>query len=278
MSEYLQRLSDLSAVAFVGGSMLSMGLILRPTTVIASLKDGKTLAMALLVNFVISPALAIGLSRVIPLQPAHAIGLLILGSAAGAPLLPKLAELSGGSPAYSVALMLLLMLASIVLMPLALPSLVPGIEVDAWRIAKPLLMLMPLALGFALGRAGGSWVARLSSFAERVSNLAFVMFVVLIVGINFKTIAGTFGSFAIGTYALYVLGMVGTGYLLGGADKSTKGVFALGAGNRNIAAALVVAGASFDDPAVTVMIIVASITGLLLLLLFARVLRAKASA
>ncbi len=98
------------------------------------------------------------------------------------------------------------------------------------------------------------------------------------IGLNLKTMAGTIGSFLIGTFALYVLAMVGAGYLLGGADKSTRGVFALGAGQRNIAAALVVASASFNDPAITVTLLVASITGLLLLLVLAKVMRAKATA
>jgi predicted Na+-dependent transporter len=66
------------------------------------------------------------LCRLLPLQPAHAIGLLLLGGAAGAPFLPKLAEISGGSLAYSVALMVLLTVGSIVFMPLALPFIVPG--------------------------------------------------------------------------------------------------------------------------------------------------------
>jgi BASS family bile acid:Na+ symporter len=279
MAEYLQRLSDLSVVAFVVSSMLAMGLGQHPGEVIASLKDPKAVVMALLVNFVLSPALAIGLSRVIPLQPAHAMGLLLLSGAAGAPFLPKLAEVSGGSLAYSVALMLLLMVGSIVFIPLALPLIVPGMEADAWGIARPLLLLMlvPLAIGFALGQAGAAWVARLLGFVQRVSNLAFVLLVVLMVGLNLKTMAGTFGSYAIGTYVLYVLGMVGAGYLLGGADASQRTVFALGAGNRNIAAALVVASASFGDPAVTVMLLVASVTGLVLLLALAKVLRPKAT-
>ena len=97
-----------------------------------------------------------------------------------------------------------------------------------------------------LARAS-SWLARLLSLARRVSNAAFVLLVVLMIGLNLKTMAGTIGSFLIGTFALYVLAMVGAGYLLGGADKSTRGVFGLGAGQRNIAAALVVASASFND-------------------------------
>jgi BASS family bile acid:Na+ symporter len=275
--DYLQRLADASVLAFVVSSMLAMGMSQRLGDVVAPLKDPKPVLLALLVNFGLSPLLALALCSVIPLQPAHATGLLLLSGAAGAPFLPKLAEMSGGNLAYSVALMVLLMVGSIVFMPLALPLIVPGLEADPWRMAKPLLLLMllPLAIGFALSRS--AWAPRLLGFARRVSNLAFVLLVVLMVGLNLNTMAGTLGSFAIGTFALYVLAMVGIGHLLGGPDASTRPVFALGAGNRNIAAGLVVAGASFDDPAVTVMLLVASVVGLVLLLVLAKAMRPRAS-
>jgi BASS family bile acid:Na+ symporter len=279
MTELLQRLADFSVLVFVTSSMLAMGMSQRFADVVAPLKEPKPVLLALLVNFVLSPLLTVVLSRLIPLQPAHAIGLLLLGGAAGAPFLPKLAEVSRGSLAYSVALMVLLMVGTIVFMPLALPFIIPGLEADPWSIAKPLLILMvvPLAIGFAIAVTGASWVGRLLRLVQGVSNLAFVLLLVLLIGLNLKEMAGTFGSFAIGTYAVYVLGMVGAGYLLGGSDRTTKGVFALGAGQRNIAAALVVASASFDDPTITVMLLVASVVGLLLLLMLAKAMRPKSN-
>ena len=275
---HLQRLADVSVLAFVVSSMLAMGMSQRLGNVVASLKEPRTVLLALIVNFVLSPLLTVALIRAVPLQPAHATGLLLLGGAAGAPFLPKLAELSGGDLAYSVALMMLLMVGSVVFMPLALPLIVPGVEADPWRIAKPLLLLivLPMAIGFALARS--AWAARLLGFVQRVSNLAFVLLVVLLVGLNLKAMTGFVGSFAIGTFAVYVLGMVAIGHLLGGADRSKRTVFALGAGNRNIPAALVVAGASFNDPAITVMVLVGAVTGLVLLLVLAKAMRGKVSA
>ena len=279
MIEYLQKLADVSVLAFVVSSMLAMGMSQRLGDVLAPLKEPRPVLLALIVNFVLSPLLAIALIRVLPLQPAHATGLLLLAGAAGAPFLPKLAEVSGGDLAYSVALMVLLMVGSVVFMPLALPLIVPGLEADPWRIARPLrllLMLLPMAIGFALARS--AWAPRLLGFAQRVSNLAFVLLVVLLVGLNLKTMTGAVGSFAIGTFAVYVLGMVAVGHPLGGADRAKRAVFALGAGNRNIAAALVVAGASFDDPAITVMVLVGAVTGLVLLLVLAKAMRSKVGA
>ena len=57
------------------------------------------------------------------------------------------------------------------------------------------------------------------------------------------------------------------GYFLGGKDGGTKSVLGLGTAQRNLSAALVVAGQNFaDDPNVLSMILVAGLVGLVLLM------------
>ena len=275
MTGSLQRLADLSVLVFVVSSMLAMGMSQRFASVIAPLRRPLPVVLALVVNFALSPLLALALTRIIPLQPAHAAGLLLLSAAAGAPFLPKLAEFCGGNLPYSLSLMLLLMGGSTIFMPLALPLLVPEMNADPWAIARPLLlfMLIPLGIGFALVLAGASWMNRLLTFVRALSNLSLVLLVVLFIGLNLKTLLGTFGSFAIATYTVYLLAIMTAAYLLGAADAPTRNVFALGAGCRNLAAALVIARANSDDPAVTVMLIVAFAVSLVVLLGFARAVR-----
>jgi bile acid:Na+ symporter, BASS family len=277
MMEHLQKLCDLSVLVFVASSMLTMGLSQRPADVLAPLRSPKPVLMALLVNFVLAPLLALALCHLIPLRPPHAIGLLILGGAAGAPFLPKLAEVARGNLAYSISLMALLMLVSIVYVPIVLPLMIPGLQADPWGMAKPLLLLMmaPMVLGFALARVGASRIKPLLTLAQRVSNVSLLLLVVLLVGLNIKTMAAAFGSFAMATYALFVFVMVVAGYLLGGPDRSTKAVSGLGAGQRNIPAGLLVASASFDDPSVQVMVILATIAGFVVLLAFAVFIRRR---
>ena len=84
--------------------------------------------LALVVNFVLSPLLALALTRIIPLQPPHATGLLLLSAAAGAPFLPKLAEISGGNLASSVALTILLTGGSTCSCHRSWPFIAPGLE------------------------------------------------------------------------------------------------------------------------------------------------------
>ena len=274
---YLQQFADLTVPAFVVSTMLGAGLSQPLSDVVAPLRKPLPVALALLVNFAVAPLLAVVLTSIVPLQPAHATGILMLATAAGAPFLPKLAELSFGSIAYSVALMVLLMGGSLIVMPLILPLIIPGLSANPWPIAKPLLvaMVIPLAIGFALTHLDAPWLPRLRSMMRTISNVAMVLLVVLMIALNFKTLIGTLGSFAIGTYLLYLLIIVGVSYLIGAADPSTQNVFALGAAGRNVPACLIVASASLSDPALTVMLIVAFVLNLVVLLGLARAMRSN---
>lgn len=62
------------------------------------------------------------------------------------------------------------------------------------------------------------------------------------------------------------------GWLLGGPGNDTRRVLALGTGQRNIAAALVVGTQSFSDSRVVVMLIVVAIVGLVMLMPLSRAL------
>jgi len=58
--------------------------------------------MALIANFVIVPLVAYILTLVVPLDQDLQIGILLLGTAAGAPFLPKLAQIAKANVAFSV--------------------------------------------------------------------------------------------------------------------------------------------------------------------------------
>jgi BASS family bile acid:Na+ symporter len=278
MTGAVQRIADLSILIFVVSTMLAMGMSQRLAEVVAPLQRPLTVVLALAVNFILAPLFALVLSRIIPLQPGHAVGLLLLGAAAGAPFLPKLAELCGGNLAYAVTLMVLLMGGSTLFMPFVLPLLVPGLTAEPWIIAKPLVlyMMIPLGTGFALALSRLSWVERVLPFVRALSNLALVLLVVLLVGLNLTTVLSTFGSFAVACYTLYLLALIAAAWVLGAAERPTRNVFALGAGCRNIPAAFVVARESFDDPATQVMLVVAFVVSLVVLLPLARAMRPTA--
>src|SRR2546430_15687963 len=62
-----------------------------------SLRNGKLVFLALLANFVLMPLGALAIATLLRLDQPLGIALLLLGAAAGAPFLPKLAGIAKGN-------------------------------------------------------------------------------------------------------------------------------------------------------------------------------------
>src|SRR5262249_9514491 len=159
-------------------------------------------------------------------------------------------------------------------MPLVLPLLLEGVSVNPMKIARSLvlLMLLPLGVGLAVNAWFGSIAERTRAPLNQLSTLSLILLIGLLLVTNIKNVISLFGTRGILASIVFILGGAGIGWLLGGADFGTKGVLALGTAQRNIAAALVVAGENFDDPKVLVMIVVVAVIGLLILMPLARAL------
>ena len=264
----LQWLVKGTLVIFVVSSMLSIGLAVREAEIVAPLQRPVWILRALIANFVLAPAVALSIGAMLPIDPGYELGLLLLGFAAGSPLLPKLAEVGRAHVASATALMVLLMAVSVVVMPLALPLFVRGAQANPWQIAVPLvvLMLIPLALGMAARSLAPSVGARLLPALTRTSNIAFIAVVFLICGTNLTALAGVLGSGAIGAAILFVVLLFAGAWALGEPSAGGRRLLGYATAGRNVGAALVTAGASAAEPKATVMLIVTGVVGLALLL------------
>jgi BASS family bile acid:Na+ symporter len=272
VGEFLAIVANVAVLVFVVACMVAAGLGLTVRDVLAPMRRTRLVALAVVSNFAVAPAVAYGLTEVIPLDRPHAIGLLLLGGAAGAPFLPKLAELAKGNLAFSVGLMLLLTVGSVAFLPVVLPLVIPGLSADPWPILRPLLltMLLPLAAGMAVRGQSERWAARLRPVFGLASNVGMVAAVLLLTGLNAGAMLGTFGSGAAAAGVLFVSVCLAVGYALGGPAPGTRSVLGLGTGQRNVAAALVIATQNFTDPGVVVMLLVTTLAGLVVLVVVAR--------
>ena len=272
MGEGLEVASKLAVLVFVVTCMVAAGLGLSVRAVAAPLSRARLVVFALVANFGAAPALAYGLTELVPIERSYAIGLLLLGGAAGAPFLPKLAEAARGDVAFSVGLMLLLMVGSVIFMPIALPLLIPGLAADPWPLLRPLLftMLLPLTIGMFVKSRSERWSGKLRPVFGKVSNLSMLLAVALLVGLNFSALLGTFGTGAVAVGIVFVALSLAVGCALGGPAPTTRSVLGLGTGQRNVAAALVIATQNFTEPGVVVMLLVTTLAGVVVLLLVAR--------
>jgi len=269
MSEIIGVIAQISALTFILTSMLAMGLSLTVKQIIDPLRNMKVVLLALLGNFVLIPALVFLITSVIPLDSGLKTGLIIAGAAAGAPFLPKLVQVAKGNAAFSVGLMTLLMVVTVFYLPLMLPVLLPGVSVSPWEIAQSLIttMLLPLGIGLFIKARYEEIAESLQPHMSQISSLAIVVMMVTILVLQFSTIIGTIGTGGIIAALLFLVGALLVGLLLGGKDASMRSVMGLGAAQRNLAAAMLVAAQNFsDDPNVLVMVMLIGILGLVLLM------------
>src|SRR6476469_9664729 len=270
--ELLSKAATVAMLTFVVSSMLAMGAGLTVSQISEPLRNARLIVLALLAHFVLMPLGALALAKVLWLDEPFGVGLLLLGCAAGAPFLPKLAELAKGNLAFAVGAMVLLMVVTVGYLPMVLPLLLPGVTVDPWQIARSLvlLMLLPLATGLALKARYGDFAARMKPALDWISNASLILLVSLITAANIDKVLQVFGTRGILAGLLFIALGLGTGWLLGGPSADTRRVMALGTGQRNIAAALVVGSQSFSDPKVVVMVVVVAIVRLLILMPLSR--------
>jgi BASS family bile acid:Na+ symporter len=261
MDEILETLAMLSVLVFVISSMLSMGLSLTIKQIVEPLKNTRLVILGLAANFILVPLVAYLITIVLPLDESVSIGLILLSTAAGAPFLPKLVEVARGNIAFSVGLMVLLMVVTIVYLPLVLPLLLGDVEVNPWDIAQSLivLMLIPLAIGLFIRARYDEAAAKMQPTFATAANIGILVLSVLGLVLNFDSMIALVGSWGILAAIVFVSLALVIGYLLGGSDPKIRSVSGLGSGQRNISAALVVAAQNFDADVITYLMVVAII-------------------
>jgi len=268
LMDLLDKVATTALLGFVVSSMMAMGVSFTVRQILDALRDVRLVLLALLANFVAMPLVALALDKMLRLDEPLGVGLLLLGAAAGAPFLPKLTELAKGNLPSAVGIMVLLSVGTAGYLPLVLPLLLPGVTVSSAKIAGWLfvLTLLPLAGGLALQTLYGEIAARVKPVLDWVSNVSLVPIVLLLAAANIEKILHIFGTRAILAGLLLIALGFGMGWMLGGPGIDTRRALALGTGQRNTAAALVVASESFSDPSVVIMVIAVTIVGLLTLM------------
>lgn len=287
MEAIFSQISRFAVLVFALSSMLSVGLGNDFKSVFGPLRDVRALYRILVANFVLTPLLAVAIVHLIPLRPAHAMGLFILGLAAGAPFLIKLGESARADLALCAALLVVLAPVTAVYLPVVVPLAVqhPAVSglkhnpVDAATLARPLFwaMIAPLAAGLLFGAIAKKAARRVQPIFGQLGSVALGAIIVS----TFLTSPGDFlrilGTGALPAAILLFVGAYFLGNLTSGRARERRIVLGLGTAQRNIAACMIVATQGFNNPEILVMVTASSLIGLVVLFGFTLVLRGGAS-
>lgn len=254
----------------LAGLLFAVGLRLSPGDLRAALRRGR-LAWMLPLNFVIVPALVLGLVRLFQIPAPIAVGMILLGAAPFAPVVPVFARLARADLALAACLTVIFPLLSVFLTPticeLSLRA-VPGtgaLQFQALTIFLVLLgtISLPLAVGVAVNFYRPALGRRLLRPVEIISEALGAVSLAFVAAVEFRTILQTgwkpLLAMALGSELTLLLG-----YAAGGPSVAARRVAALGTSNRNMALAILVAIGSYPNTPVVAAVVA---NGLLLIFL-----------
>lgn len=275
MFDVMIRLSQLALPVFILCTMANVGMTQDPKRIVGYWREWPFCAKMLVANFVAAPAVMWLLLQIWPLRVEYKAGLAVFSLCAGAPFLIKLTAASEHDLALGAATMMLLVLATLVVVPLALPLLLPELSVDggamAWTLARQLLL--PMVAGALLAYFFPDLNKRLQPWVAWFGNIAlYVVLVATIIG-YLPEMPAIIRSGALVLGLLFVLGAFGLGYLAGWGNDALEDIGGLATAQRNTAAAMLIAVSSFTTPTVFVLITLVNTIGIAVLLAIAKLLK-----
>ncbi len=263
MKEILDIVFNISVNTLVAGSMVTMGLGLAISQIIQPIKNVRMVVLSLLANFLIVPLFTYALVSLLPVSEGVRIGLILLALGSGAPFIPIVVKTAKGHLASAIALMLLLLVVTILLLPVAVPMIFSGTELSSLTIARSLILTMVIPLLIALGVR--AWLpdvaARIQPLSQWVTNIAALILIVAALFLYTETIISNINVLPV--ILLFFLGSMTIGYFAGGKDKKIRIVLSVGTSLRNPAVAFLVASDNFSsEPMASVIPLLFVIIGL----------------
>ena len=233
---------NITVVVFTVSGLMAGGLECDLKEALKWLGSPKLLVPSMLWGWVVGPALAFLLIKILPLSEGHAAGLILTSLAPIAPFLPLAAMKSRGDMTFSGAYVLLGTVMTVVLMPIMAPLLIKGLTLSTWPLAKPLiiLVLIPLLIGVALRFYKPAVAAKIFPWVKKTSGIWLLLCLGTTLWIYGKQMLSTVGSFAPGAWVIFMVVMAVLPYWIGfGLKQNQRSVMALGQSSRNISAGFV---------------------------------------
>jgi bile acid:Na+ symporter, BASS family len=246
------NLVSLLTVAGLVAMMLSMGLKVQVDEVLAASRKPRQVALGILANVILVPAVTAGLLRWVDPDPMVSVGFLILAVCPGAPVGPPFAALAKGDVPYAVGQMVILAGLSAVLSPLLLGVLLTRVvpdsdlHIDYLAIGRTLLLtqMLPLAAGLWVHNRAPRFTERIAKPVAMLANVLLLGAVVLVLVSEYQTLAQIRGRGWSGMLLLWAASL-GIGWLCGGPSRTTRKSLAVTTGVRNAAVALVIVSGNF---------------------------------
>ncbi len=203
--------------------MFSIAIDLKPADFRRLINSPKPVAIGLISQFILLPALTFCLIVVLQPQPSIALGLILVAACPGGNISNFITHRAGGNTALSVSMTAFASIGAVLLTPANIAfwgSLYPPTReilqrtfVDPWSMAVTvgLMLVLPLCLGVILNLRKPEFTARIRRPLQYLSMAIFILFIVLALAANWENFLKFAGAVAV-LVLLHNALALGTGY------------------------------------------------------------------
>ncbi len=284
MNEFLQFCQSIFnplVVVFTVANLLSMGLQVDLGKMFKVVGNLKFLGLTFGYGWVLGPAVAYLITRIIPLDQSYVIVLFIGSLAPCAPFLPPLLPKAHGDIVFAGAFIPVAAIGTSLLMPLFAPFLIKGIELSIMSLLKPLFMtvLLPLLIGALIKTFASNVADKIFKPVKMLAGLTTLLTVIFCFLLYYKQMWATAGSMAMLSLTIFMVVMALISFYFGfGLKRSERVVLSLGIGTRNIAAVLIgVLAIAEVTPNMVAMVIIWTLWSFILSIIIAPLMGKKAA-
>jgi BASS family bile acid:Na+ symporter len=271
----MEQIFKLVVMIFTVSNIAGMGLEIKKNEAIKALKNPRFVTLIIVWGWIVGPAIAWVLTKIIPLSDAYAAGLLLISLAPTAPFFPLMVTRARGDMSSAGAFFLVATIGTVVFLPLLTPILIKGLTVSIWGLAKPLLtmVLLPLIVGFGIKVYKEPFADKIAPAIKKIGTLFLLITAALTFWLYGKAMLSAVGQYAIGAQVLFFIVITYLSYKIPfGLTKTQRSGMALGMCTRNIAAVFVAYfGITNAEPGVFVMIILVVPLALIVAVIAARI-------
>ena len=262
------QLLNLLTIAALFVMTVGMGLELKVSEFAGVARDKGLIAKALIANFVIQPAVAVGLMMFFKPTAMASVGIVLLAACPAAHYAMPFTKIGKGNLAAAAGLLVLLALSTLVFAPLVLNAALPlfgdggkPVHVPAGDVIRTVgfIILLPLAIGMALHHRTPALAERIRKPVNGLAlvlNVAMFGAILVIQGHQLEEIR-LFGGWSV--MLLLAVASLVIGWFMGGPNGHNRMALAHNTLLRNMGPALVIATSQFAGSVAAPVIIAATL-------------------
>lgn len=237
--DVLVTLQPIFVIIFVYATMIYMGFSMTLKDIGNQFKHPRPIIMAIILNIVISPLLALGFGTLLGLSGGMLTSIVLINLFAGAPAGPKNVDLAHGDRTLAVATVFALSLAVLVVVPFTSQLFFQDVTVNPVQILLNLiiLILIPLSIGLVIRAKLPKVAKKLAPLEMKLSNIFMILVLIVYLIPNISNIVAA-GWQMVGASALIILVTFGVSWLLTFGSASERKTVSLITITKNFGVAL----------------------------------------